>query len=369
MNSSLWSNYVMRSERIELIDVVRFFLAISVMLFHFRNFSAITSPFFEASLNSKQIVVPPFDHILGWFYRSGDYAVPFFWSISGAVLGFTYLTPRIRAKFSNFLFSRIFRLYPLHVVTLVCVALIQQFSEREYETHLIYAGNNLLNFILHLLFLPGFELTSEIGFNAPVWSVSAELFTYVLFGYFCLKRNFASLIFIFLSFLLSQLSFAIFDRHPVFLCLNYFSLGLLAWRLNTMNNFKTIFLLISCLVVSITFGRPSTLMLILLFSIWALFKLDKVFGESPYFVNHKSVSKISKSLGDLTYGIYLWHIPIQMCIIVYFRYLDVRLDANLLRILLFIWILITILMSAITLRFIERPAARYFKAKLPNSFG
>ena len=316
-----------------------------------------------SALTSSKIGFLPFEHALGWFYRHGDYAVPIFWGISGAVLGFVYISPKIRVSFGNFIFSRFIRLYPLHLATLCAVAMIQLYSEREFRTQLIYSGNDFTNFILHLLFLPGFEFTAQTGFNAPVWSVSAELFTYILFGYVCVKRKSFPVTFVVLSLLASQISFAAFGRQPIFLCLNYFSIGVAGWYFNFVKTRIMLSMVLLILLVSLSTGRPSILLLVLFTSIWSIVKLDKWLKAHIKNREFLNVLKFFRSLGDLTYGIYLWHIPIQMLIIIYLKQTDAYLDDILLRNLLFVWILCTIVTSKLSLQFLEKPIARNLRMK------
>jgi peptidoglycan/LPS O-acetylase OafA/YrhL len=338
------------------VDLTRFILALSIMLFHFRNFLPFSKSRSELEDSVNQF---PASEVLEFFYINGDFAVPMFWAISGAVIAFTYSSGN--QNLSKFLASRFARLYPLHILTLIVVLIIQIYWSHKYGTYLIYEGNNWKNFILHLLFMPGFTTTSSYGFNAPIWSVSVEMLTYVIYGVLCIKLKLKSLNFALSFLILMQFCFIIIGRHPAFLCLSYFSIGVIAFEMRKLQLSKIFFLLLILLLSNLITGRPSFLMIatwsVTFLNIVASIKLPKLIRTSRK-SNFLGWGGVTEALGNLTYGIYLWHIPTQMFLIAILTKLEVKINKNSLLFTLPIWIMLTLLVSLLTFRYFERPVKR-----------
>ncbi|MCX6445209.1 MAG: acyltransferase [Actinobacteria bacterium] len=333
--------------RLAFLDLTRFVLALSIMLFHFRNFAPGLS-----ELNEKVSHFPA-NNLLKFFYVSGDFAVPMFWAISGAMITYTYQNND--SSFRNFFVNRFARLYPLHIVTLVIVSIIQIYSRNQYDTFLIYDGNNWRSFLLHLLFLPGFSTSAALGFNAPIWSVSVELFTYLVYGALCIRFKVTAIKFAILNFFVTQFIFLVSGRHPVFLCLSYFCLGIIAYEMRKLSPQKNIALVIFCVLSSCLLGRPSVLVIVTLVVVFFNIKLSSQLNvKKDNSVLLRKIEKITGELGNLTYGIYLWHIPIQMLLVIVLRAADIEINDNSLTPILFSWLVFTILASWLSLRWFER---------------
>jgi peptidoglycan/LPS O-acetylase OafA/YrhL len=81
---------------------------------------------------------------------------------------------------------RFSRLYPLHLATLVAVAVLQLLYQHQHGAPFIYRHNDQHHFVLHLLMANGWEAPNVYSFNGPTWSVSLEVFVY--FAFFLLTR-------------------------------------------------------------------------------------------------------------------------------------------------------------------------------------
>jgi peptidoglycan/LPS O-acetylase OafA/YrhL len=347
--------------RLASVDLTRFILALSIMMFHFRNFPPI-APRSELEGSVNQF---PAGELLKFFYINGDFAVPMFWAISGAVIAFTYSNSNLTLR--NFLASRFARLYPLHIVTLLAVLIIQIYWQHKYDTYLIYEGSNWKNFILHLLFVQGFATTSSYGFNEPTWSVSVEIFTYVIYGVLCVKLKLKALNFALLALVLIQLGFIIIGRHPALLCLSYFSVGVIAYEMRKLKLSKIWILLVVFILGNFITGRPSSLMImtwsVTLFNVVVSVNLAKlIHTKSP------QILKFTEFLGNLSYGIYLWHIPTQMLLIVILTNIEVAINGQSLLFILPAWIFITLFVSSLTFQYFEKPARRKITRYLTRQF-
>ncbi len=146
-------------------DCWRFAAALLVMTYHFLFFAPGQAAYTETDLLFR--LLPLLD---------------MFFMISGFVIMSRY-GDRINTlpAYATFLRRRIARLYPLHLLTLaffVGVALIGragfvhlQLPER-WDLHAVP---------LHLLAIHAWGTTNALSFNYPSWSVSAEIFCYLLF--------------------------------------------------------------------------------------------------------------------------------------------------------------------------------------------
>ena len=112
----------------------------------------------------------------------GNYGVDLFFILSGFVLAHVY-GPQVTAgrfHYGSFLWARIARIYPTHLVTLlmmvalwaVASAMGVQMPEAAFDPSQIPA---------HLLLIHAWGLVGSDGWNFPSWSISAEWFAYLAF--------------------------------------------------------------------------------------------------------------------------------------------------------------------------------------------
>lgn len=130
---------------------------------------------------------------LGWFKypnASPPLAVPFFFMLSGFVLSYSYgaLIRDGRMRLGGFVRARIARLYPLHLATLLVMALLWLTigtwpPAGASSAYPLQAGH-----FSGLQLLEGLTLTHALlggahGFNGPSWSISIEFWcAFVIFG-------------------------------------------------------------------------------------------------------------------------------------------------------------------------------------------
>lgn len=165
------------------LDVVRAIAALIVVVYHWEHFSG---KFLTANAGLKM----PFEAILHGVYAHGAQAVDLFFTLSGFVFYWLY-SERIGAgkvSFWNFAVLRFSRLYPLHFATLCFVAIAQLYAEQKLGNSFVYSGNGPAQFIQHLFFVSNWGPHSKFTFNGPAWSVSVEIFLYLLFFAVCRLR-------------------------------------------------------------------------------------------------------------------------------------------------------------------------------------
>ena len=124
----------------------------------------------------------------GWFppLAYGPLAVDFFFVLSGFVLTHVYRDAWTAGTYSHagFMLKRFARVWPLHMATLVGVAVLIIVGTRfgvipEWEP-------TAYSFVMNVLMLHATGLTSELAWNQPSWSISAEWCAYLAFPLFLL---------------------------------------------------------------------------------------------------------------------------------------------------------------------------------------
>jgi len=118
------------------------------------------------------------------FANQGYLAVDLFFQLSGFVIALNYASRFERfewARFRHFLALRLARIYPLHLFTLllfllnpVAIGLFSAQGEPGERYDPSY-------FLMSLLLVQNWGLTSALAWNVPSWSISTEWFAYLAF--------------------------------------------------------------------------------------------------------------------------------------------------------------------------------------------
>ena len=197
--------------------------------------------------------IPETEVVFNKWYRhifsKGYLGVSFFFILSGFILSLNYKKRFLKKKISlgQFWIARIARIYPLHVFTLI-LSLPVFFSE-SFTAPIAWAGRFLSNLFLVQSFVPIEEV--YFGFNAVSWSISNELFYYVMFPFLLLllykKRQ---LLFIFILLVVTLLlvmlmapetqHIYLFAINPLFRITD-FILGILLYSLYEKGIFSRLF--------------------------------------------------------------------------------------------------------------------------------
>lgn len=128
------------------------------------------------------------------FFRHAEVLLSFFFVLSGFVLAHTY-GMKAHLTFRSFFISRLFRLYPLHVVMLavfICFELVRWVAYKKglYLNNVPFTGLFAPSEILpNLLMVQAWTtLTETMSFNYPSWTISIEFYIYMLFGALCMFK-------------------------------------------------------------------------------------------------------------------------------------------------------------------------------------
>lgn len=177
------ARYRTADEKLIGLEVLRFLSALAVLVWHYQHFWFVGSEL-KDFVRSEQ----PLYLLFKLFYEWGMYGVQVFWMISGYIFFWKYLT-RIHQRHVSawqFFVLRFSRLYPLHLVTFVLVAVLQVAYHRNTGLFHVYQANDGYHAVLQLFMASNWGPQEGYSFNGPIWSVSVEVLAYLLFFVFAL---------------------------------------------------------------------------------------------------------------------------------------------------------------------------------------
>jgi peptidoglycan/LPS O-acetylase OafA/YrhL len=316
--------------RLYLLDTFRGLASLSVVIWHYQHFfsteAGILSPAFALE---KQ----PFFDVLELFYRHGHEAVPVFFTLSGFVLFATYYESISSAKLSAWKFAalRFSRLYPLHLATLLFVAIAQQLSSAIDGRYIIFEFNDWWHFALQMLFASHWGMQSGFSFNGPIWSVSIEIALYALFfaltfGIGQSSRNaFMAVLAMFCLSGLLRLAPGMRElSHPA-ACFFLGGVAYVVWNA-VRNPIQQIVLAITSAATGIAaflayaHGWPHASLLH-----FAAFPAVVIFLATVQ-LWLPTAGRSTRAIGDITYATYLIHTPIQISVLLAAKYFGLIID-------------------------------------------
>jgi len=333
------------------IELLRLFTSLSVVIYHYIHFFYPFNSFYnpELKLDTTQL---PFVFMLELIYEYGRYGVQMFWAISGFVFAYVYLDQLDKISSKDFLINRFARLYPLHLLTLIIVLGLQILSFQVNGNFEIYKGNDLYHFILHFFYINGWGFAKESSFNAPTWSVSIELIIYFIFFIsitFLDKFKIKFVVIVYLFLLLIDKNWAVknFYLTSFFDCFRLFFSGILIYYLYSKISNRLYLILVSIILIFLS--------LLGSFKLFIFFPATILFLSALGTVKNRKLGNFFQSSGDLTYALYLLHIPTQIIIILAFGYFDMKEDIFYSEFFFIGYVGFVILISSISFRFYEKP--------------
>jgi peptidoglycan/LPS O-acetylase OafA/YrhL len=340
------------------IEALRFITSIAVVVAHYQFFFYPRTSFSTLQVLSDPSM-QPFFFFLQAFYIKGYYAVPIFWGISGFIFALVYLEQTNKISGKKFFFNRFSRLYPLHFLTLIFVTVLQITNYYILGKHQILENNDILRFVLHIFFVSGWEGES---FNLPIWSVSVEILIYFTFfiSIVYLKKfgvKYAILIYTLATitdkFLLSSLGL---ESSWFVDCFRLFFTGIIIYYLNLKFKEKKYLIPLSGLLIALSFVGNFKIFIftpgILLF-----------FISLEYLIKSDKKKKLD-IFGNLTYSMYLLHIPIMLSIILTIFLLGLPDTIFLNNIFFLSYLLSVLLLSYISYRYYEKPLSKFIRKKI-----
>jgi peptidoglycan/LPS O-acetylase OafA/YrhL len=296
---------------IDNLTLLRGICCIWVLFFHIKT---------EVDLTENSLVF--------YIFSKGYLGVDFFFILSGFIISLNY-SDKILSIISvkNFLKRRLLRIYPLHIFSLLILiffSLVYDFLNFDLELvkqkYLSQKSSyNVVSLVYNLFLVHSWGLDSKLSWNIPSWSISTELFSYLMFPVLIYLRN------------------NLFTKIIVcLLTLSYFYIFIIKTNLNYHYDFgiiRNLFefyigYLLSKYYYKIYFYNKKKLVLIigliLASSFYYLYKIDFLFIIIFCFIIliFSFIKKINfyplNKLGEISYSFYLN----QWTIILIFKYIN-----------------------------------------------
>lgn len=343
------------------IDLLRGLATIAILIWHYQHFYYPKAGMQLAGWSPEQ---QPMFTSLEWLYLKGEWAVRFFWILSGFIFFHVYAQRR-GISVREFFVNRFSRLYPLHFITLCLVSMLQLFSMTMFNHFQIYPENNPYHFFLNLIFASHWGLQSGFSFNAPIWSVSVEVLAYAIF--LCYLKGVGASLLSSAAWLWCSLFFLEFNHGAIAECIGFFSLGgcvhelgeVVRKRLGTVGNAACAAVLLLAVSVFLISGKNLSDARVH----WLLFPTLIWFASALDGIN-VSAGRVGVVFGHLTYASYLIHIPVQIIIIITLDGMIGSRSAVDSPLFLFGFVGSVLVLAWLTYIYVERPAQSYFRRSL-----
>ncbi|WP_372718667.1 acyltransferase family protein [Novipirellula sp.] len=352
-------------DRLRSLDVARGIAALAVVFWHWQHFFMDVNPLsHDNNLAAFDAASQPLYSWFSGFYEHGYRAVMFFFVLSGFVFFWLYsdsISQR-RCSLQKFAVLRFARLYPLHLATLLIVALLQWYCREHWESDFAYSFNDGYHFGLHLIGISYWGFESGYSYNAPTWSVSLELGLYAIFflvaylGHTTWRKTLGIAA---IALLLERLHLGGRWAEPV----GAFFLGGLTYYgsmqyLKRRTNRSDVVLYVATLLVWVGFSitgkfvfRTPVFPLTILTLIVTEIRFSKLFQPLAW-------------IGDITYSTYLLHFPLQLVFVI--TAIELGFDSGIFYhpATLLTYLAILIPGSWLTFHYFERPLQTWLRGAL-----
>jgi peptidoglycan/LPS O-acetylase OafA/YrhL len=297
------------------LEIVRFVAGFAVLIWHYQHFAYVADQ--PVDLLKERL---PLYALLQPFYEAGRYGVWVFWCVSGFIFFWKYRDAIYERSTDawTFFVLRLSRLYPLHLVTLMIVALLQPVYFHQHGHLFVYQDNDLQHFMLQIMMASEWGISRGDSFNGPIWSISVEVLVYIVF-FLTLRFATRSALFNVLAVLV-----CLTMRGQVFSCLAFFYAGGLAAIARRQMDFAPLSAAIE------GFGWSATALVAAAMWMFSsrLEAMDWVFCLTCtpllLFCVSREISlpplaqKMVEAAGNMTYSSYLTHFPLQLLIVLAF---------------------------------------------------
>jgi len=344
--------------------------ALSVFLFH---------------LSIRKETFPGLPENIVRFFDWASYAVDLFFILSGFILNWVYLSKSSNINWISYFRARVARITPLYYLTTLLFIPHNAYSIIKYGFK--YVGNYYpLILASNFLMLSGIIDGYHITFNAAAWSISVEFFCYLLIFPFLIyigkvlnKQSSkyyymypVALILIFLlykSYSFKHVNLGFFNWDASALCRGVFgfSLGFVLCNIYRVISIKKTNLIILngiLVLCSICFFLSNIKCIpgfLLLFS-FPFLVLFSAFDKG--IVCNFLKLPVLQWLGDRSYSIYLWHMPLLLLFSIVIKHIFQRLfhlsqPSGLVNYLILVSIVLVV--SELSYRFFEEPCRDYIR--------
>jgi peptidoglycan/LPS O-acetylase OafA/YrhL len=366
-------------KRVYSLDIARGIAALSIVFWHWRHY------FYNAQgeliKNYDISLMPLYTYLPTLYKHMGILSLYFFFTLSGFIFFWLYgkrISER-RCTFKQFSIARFARLYPLHLLTLVLVTILQSIHWTQSHNYFVFIYNDLYHFILQLLMINSWGFAEGHSFNGPFWTVSLEIIFYLIFfalSFFRLSKLLPTLIIFGMTVLIRQYGgrvLNVFNAHAFMAGFECFMMGGVTYfctEFYLSNKFRSnvidvgVISLISIIWMSLLYEPIGHYMsthydlfarTFMPLSIFAL-----VIGESLSVVSPKPLHWI----GEITYSVYLLHFPLQIIYSYYFKEVGVGIEIYESPWVLASFFIILIPISWLTYQYFEYPMRAWIRQRL-----
>lgn len=285
-------------------DCLRGIAAIGVMFFHF-----------------SIIGIPIANH--------GYLAVDLFFMLSGFVMSHAYYDRLNRIGFYDFVKMRLIRIMPLSILGLLfgtVYFLLRYFTQSysQYSLSDILVGTTLNIFLVPKLWITPAPTDTIFATNTPLWSLSLELFINFMWASFIFrfKNHLIALLIILSAIIIIAYSLIngsadVGATWPTYVggvarAIFGFFMGFMLWKYRPIPNKSFVYSIISAVTLIVIIFSPN------IGPIYDIFVVVFVF---PYLIytassaDYRSERKIFNIAGNLSYPLYVIHVPILMFLV------------------------------------------------------
>ena len=350
-------------KKIASVELLRFISAMMVIIWHYQQFYLPYNFFSDTEILIINRNEQPFYNYLSLFYNYGNRGVDLFFIISGYVFSHVYLIENKVVNLKSFFVNRFARLYPLHFLTLIIVAFLQLYSFENFHNFFVHYYNDVYHFLLNTLFVSGWGFEKGPSFNGPIWSVSVEIVIYFIFFFLIinfknnriLKSILTVIVLIGYKKLFSNNFLNIINMNLINCGIIFFEGILVYYFIKKINNIKINFFVGIILLTASIIGN---------FKIYVFLpSVLLIFLSLENFIKGKIVNFFS-FLGNLTYGTYLWHLPLQIFLMIIIKKTGMDYSIIDYKIFFFSYLSILILLSVLSYYFFEKKIREILKKKL-----
>jgi peptidoglycan/LPS O-acetylase OafA/YrhL len=342
------------------LELLRFVAAFAVLIWHYQHFAYVADKAVDLARTSLPLYGP-----LQLFYEAGEHGVWLFWCISGYIFFWKYrdaIHDRSTGGWAFFVL-RLSRLYPLHLVTLVLVAILQPIYFRLNGNFFVYPDNDLRHFLLQIFMASNWGIESAPSFDGPVWSISVEVLVYVLF--FLLLRFVTKSALLNLVIIVGCVSV----KGQVFTCLSFFYIGGLAAIARRAIAPTALRDTIDGIAWLVAVAVPLLAWIFTFYQFeWRDYAL-LVYAPLLIFCLGRDISlpppaqRLIEAAGNMTYSSYLLHFPIQLMIVLGFAIVGAPIPIYETTFFA-VFVSATLLASYLTYRCFEAPAQNFIRGRL-----
>ena len=355
-------------------DLLRFILALAVVVFHYKHFAIQTA----LSLPPDDFT-PPFEDFLLPIYKYGYHAVAVFFYLSGYMLATQlsqYTSDNPKFDYRKFIVKRIARIYPAHLVTLFVMGLLALITTSANLKPFITYNDNLLNFVASIFLLNGVGLMRDTSFNLPSWSLSVEFICYLLFATTCLLTTKRRSILFFIGFLAGALITEIssdpntdnLGSGMIFFFCGALCAAAIKPRLDRFIQQSIGYTSVAIVAGIISFYLSLSANLGLQKLIWLFCTLPALIIGLDQIDKHlnKTRNRPLEWFGLVSFSLYIWHFPIQAAFhyLIELQWIPMGETAYNSTNLFWTYIITTIVVAHISLITIEKLGSDFIKGRL-----